>query len=364
MNTDVLIIGGGLSGLASAEALSAQGRQVLLLEARDRLGGRIETKRDGDAYFDLGPAWFWPGQPRMAKLAARLGLGVFEQYAEGALTYEDENGSVQRGRGFSSMEGSLRITGGMGALVEGLSGRIPPDLVRLDCPVAGLAKRKEGIEAELEDRTRVSARRVILALPPRIASHLTFDPFLPVRTIRQMQDVPTWMAGQAKVLATYDTAFWRDAGLSGDAMSRRGPMVEIHDASPEGSGPFALFGFIGVPPSARTDTNRLQEVVLAQLARLYGPQAAQPRKLLLRDWATERYTATPLDQRPLMAHPSYGLPDGLRDLWDGRIIFAGTEVAPQFGGYLEGALEAAEAAVARVLATGTPHVRPKLPSFD
>ncbi len=48
---------------------------------------------------------------------------------------------------------------------------------------------------------------------------------------------------------------------------------------------------------------------------------------------------------PLFEHPAYGLPDEAHSLWNGRIRFAGTEAAPEHGGYLEGALEAAERAV-------------------
>ena len=57
-----LIVGGGLSGLsglALAEALEAQGRDYVLVEARERFGGRILTEHLEDGYFDLGPAWFW-----------------------------------------------------------------------------------------------------------------------------------------------------------------------------------------------------------------------------------------------------------------------------------------------------------------
>ena len=66
-----LIVGGGLSGLALADALEAQGKDYLLLEARARFGGRIETRHEGGAGFDLGPAWFWDGQPRIAALIDR-----------------------------------------------------------------------------------------------------------------------------------------------------------------------------------------------------------------------------------------------------------------------------------------------------
>ena len=80
MQTETLIIGGGLSGLGVAARLTADGRDFLLVEARDRLGGRILTERLNTAYFDLGPTWFWPGQPRIAALVNRLGLSRFDRF--------------------------------------------------------------------------------------------------------------------------------------------------------------------------------------------------------------------------------------------------------------------------------------------
>ncbi len=67
MDTDILIIGAGLSGLNLAHRLTSVGRDVILLEARDRVGGRALSVKHKDAVFDLGPAWYWPGQPRMAR---------------------------------------------------------------------------------------------------------------------------------------------------------------------------------------------------------------------------------------------------------------------------------------------------------
>jgi monoamine oxidase len=151
------------------------------------------------------------------------------------------------------------------------------------------------------------------------------------------------MAGQAKAVVVYSTPFWREDGLSGDAQSRYGPMVEIHDASPARGGPYALFGFIGLPPQGRRDEGRLRKSICAQLERLFGPAAATPLELYVKDWAIDPYTSTELDKAPLYAHPTYRMPPALTDIWGGRLFFAGTEVAPEFGGYLEGALAAAEA---------------------
>lgn len=339
-----LIIGGGLSGLALADMLQSQGDTYLLVEARPRFGGRIKTEHFQGADFDMGPAWFWPGQPRIAALIQRLGLHAFDQYATGDLVYEDERHNVQRGRGYASMQGSWRLKSGLSALTTALAARLPDQGKRLNAEVASLSQTTTGLRAMLTDGTTLDADRAVLALPPRIAARITYVPALPAEAAQAMQLVPTWMAGQAKAMAIYNTPFWRDAGLSGDAMSRAGPMVEIHDASPADLGPYALFGFIGVPPQARKDKEALRSAIKAQLGRLFGPQAATPARLFVKDWAYDRRTAAQADLAPLHAHPSYGLPAAMQALWNGTLLFAGTETAPEFGGYIEGALEAAEIA--------------------
>lgn len=340
-DTDTLIIGGGLCGLGLAVSLHQQGRDFHLLEARDRFGGRILSPQVGEACFDLGPAWFWPGQPRMKQLTDRLGLRVFDQHAAGILSVEDEKGQVQRGRGFASMQGSWRVSGGMGAITTALKDTIPPARRTLKCAVTQVTKSDNGVQVSHAGGT-IHARRVVFALPPRVAATLAFSPALPAPTTAAMTGIATWMAGQAKAIAIYDTPFWRDAGLSGDATSRHGPMVEIHDACPDEGGPFALFGFIGVPPQARRDETELRRAISAQFARLFGPEGAAHHTLLLKDWAFDPMTSTIADLAPLYAHPHYDLPRAMTALWDGRLHFSGTETAPEFGGYLEGALEAGE----------------------
>jgi len=337
-----LIIGGGLSGLALANTLESNHHDYMLVEARDRFGGRIMTEYLGRGYFDMGPAWFWPGQPRIAALIDRLGLEKFDQFASGSLIHEDEQGQIQRGRGYASVEGPWRVKGGFGALTRSLVDRIPGTRKCLNSLVTDLKKTGEGITATICNGDTLTADQVVLALPPRVAAEIGFTPYLPTSAIQSMKNVPTWMASQAKALAVYDTPFWREAGLSGDAMSRFGPMVEIHDASPETGGPFALFGFIGLPPQARTDERVLRHHLIAQLERLFGVQAAHPTKLYVKDWAFDPHTSTEADMHPLHSHPTYVMPAALEELWGKRLRFAGTEIAPQFGGYVEGALEAAE----------------------
>ncbi len=75
---EVIVIGAGIAGLAAAQALQAQGRRVLVLEARDRLGGRIWTNHDLGFPIDLGAAWIHgnEGNP-LLKLAAKAEAPTF-----------------------------------------------------------------------------------------------------------------------------------------------------------------------------------------------------------------------------------------------------------------------------------------------
>ena len=353
MDTEVLIVGGGLSGLYAAYRLAQQDVEFQLLEARDRLGGRIcGAAYPGDArpaLYDLGPAWVWPDfQPRIARLIRELDLSVFEQFLHGDMLHEQAAGDlVTRSSGPSPMRGSYRVSGGTQALVTALTERLPANHVRLSSPLHRLRQRDGRIEAHRGDGSAaaVLASRVLLALPPRlIAGTMAFEPPLPEPLRRELVSAPTWMAGHAKIVALYDRPFWREQGLSGEAFSRRGPMTEIHDASPVHGGPFALFGFVGHAPGERRSIGEaaLLSTALAQLQRLFGAPAATPLATFVKDWARDPYTATELDLAPLGHHPEYGPPQQAIGSWSGQLHLAGSEFAAAHGGYLEGALEAVD----------------------
>ncbi len=83
---------------------------------------------------------------------------------------------------------------------------------------------------------------------------------------------------------------------------------------------------------------------VAQLGRLFGPEALTPQAVYLQDWAEEAETATPADASPASTHPA-PISSVLPAPWRDRVHLAGSEFAPDFPGYLEGAVIAAERAV-------------------
>ncbi|GAB0178324.1 amine oxidase B-like [Grus japonensis] len=76
---DVVVVGGGISGLSAAKLLTESGLNVVLLEANDRVGGRTYTIRNKQVkYVDLGGAYVGPTQNRLLRLSKELGIETYK----------------------------------------------------------------------------------------------------------------------------------------------------------------------------------------------------------------------------------------------------------------------------------------------
>lgn len=343
----IAIIGGGLAGLYAAYRLHRLGVAFDLFEVRNRLGGRILATASGG--FDLGPSWFWPDfQPRMHALVTELGLPVFEQYTAGATMLEDRAVGVVRRAGYLPGNTSMRVEGGTRELVAALTGLLPPEHLHLSAALKAVDLDGQAIRPMFADAPAPSQTysHLWLALPPRLAAGIQFSPALPEPDLQMLMAVPTWMAAHAKYVAHYDRPFWREAGLSGDAFSRIGPLTEIHDAGNKQGA--ALFGFFGINAAQRAGltASEVKAACRAQLMRLFGAQAAEPVEDSFYDWAADPYTATDQDRVSSGGHGALDAGFAFPALWRDRVRLIGSEAAVEQGGYMEGAL----AAVDRVLA--------------
>ncbi|HKR71805.1 MAG TPA: flavin monoamine oxidase family protein [Streptosporangiaceae bacterium] len=83
-SADVLVVGAGLAGLTAARDVMAAGRSVVVLEARDRVGGRVVNQDIGDGKIvEMGGEYAGPTQDRVLALAAELGVATFPTYDTG-----------------------------------------------------------------------------------------------------------------------------------------------------------------------------------------------------------------------------------------------------------------------------------------
>jgi len=352
----VIVIGGGLSGLYAAWQLQKKNIDVIVLEARDRCGGRIlsplsdSVNTKSQSATDLGPAWVWPQlQPRLQGLMTELDISLFKQFVQGKMLYERQGQGIDQYAGPSSHSQSYRISGGTRKLIDALQNKLNDSLIRLNTRVISIDQEDLVVKAVYEDKPyEYRAEKIILAMPLRLLQQsIKFSPPLDSEITEQMQNTPTWMAGHCKIVFIYDKPFWRDSGLSGEVFSQQGPLTEIYDGSPEDGSFYALTSFVGLQAHQRKalSKDQLINICLAQLKRLFGDESQKFLEIQIQDWSREPYTTTELDLSGQPRHPEF--PENLsRSLWGGQLLLAGTETAREHGGYLEGALESADESIA------------------
>jgi monoamine oxidase len=216
------------------------------------------------------------------------------------------------------------------------------DRVALSAPVRAIRADGDGIVAG-----EVRARRAIVAVPPVLAGRIEYDPRLPAARDQLTQRMP--MGSVIKVMAVYQEAFWRDDGLSGQAVSLPGPAQVVFDNTPPNGSP-GLIGFLEGRDARELGSlpeGERRELVLRGFQRLFGRRAAHPALYVEKDWSAEVFSRG-CYAGVLGPGGWTGYGRALREPV-GRIHWAGTETATRWMGYMDGAIRSGKRAAAEVL---------------
>ena len=138
---DTVVVGAGVTGLVAAWRLSQAGQDVLVLEARDRVGGRLRSELHDGSLFEIGGQWVSPDQDALTGLLDELGLQTYLRHREGASLYVDSGGGARRFTGedlpvaADTAAAIERLIKGLDALTAEIDPDRPwdhPDAERLD----------------------------------------------------------------------------------------------------------------------------------------------------------------------------------------------------------------------------------------
>ncbi|EAR25769.1 putative oxidoreductase [marine actinobacterium PHSC20C1] len=385
---DVVIVGAGATGLTAATELTRAGVSVIVLEARDRIGGRLWTDSIDGQMFEIGGQWVSPDQTALIQTLDELGLETYARYREGDSVYVSSDGQVSRYTGdifptgeatkaeitrlislldvlvaetdleapwnhprateydrisyltwlesqsdnreaidnialyvadamltkpahsFSLLQAMLmaasagsfsnlvnadfildkRVIGGLQQVPILLAKELGDDVVHLSQPVRQIRWSATGATVT-SDNITVQAKHVIVAVPPNLYDRINYVPALP--RLRQQMQQHSSLGLVIKVHATYETPFWRDAGLSGTAFSPYQLVHEAYDNTNYGDDRGTLVGFVSGEKAdellALTPRER-QHRILESFAVYYGTEALTPAVYYESDWASEEWT--------------------------------------------------------------------------
>lgn len=326
------IVGAGLSGLVTAYELLKSGEDdFIILEARDRVGGRILT----DNHIDLGATWLQTYHATLLDLIEELNLKTFDQYAEGqsVLVYS----SMSPAHYFEmdkSQPSSKRIVGGTFSLINALWEKLKHK-IKLNMKVVSLHENHLGIHIHTENTDFIS-KKTVITIPPLLASEINYYPDLPENVVDAMEETHTWMSNAIKVGITYRKPFWRAKGFSGTVIGQASPVVELYDHCNYQNSVFALKGFVNESLRELKELDRKQRI-LAFLEEYLGEEIQDYISYIEKDWSEDVFTSGN-QLKSYYLSPQYGNSVFQKMYYDSRLLFSGTETSKDYGGYLEGAV--------------------------
>jgi monoamine oxidase len=438
-STDIVIIGAGLAGLTAADELSRAGHDVLVVEGRDRVGGRIHTTEVAGVPVDAGATWVAPGHTAVRELADRLGCEIVPQFHDGngvisfggkrrvesitalapwvmldltrimhrlqtmvdelpvSLPWQHPHAALFDSISFGEWLASthaladtrrfmgmftmvhfgapvgdvslfnvmryIRTLGGLEHMlaVEGgdqqdrilgtahtLAQRLADTLgprVLLASPAERITTIDDRVTVETNRHT-ITARYVIVTATPTHRATIEFTPALPDQHYGLSR---SWRLGAlSKAFVAYDRPFWRDQGLSGEAVSDDETVFLTFDVSPTPDGPGILMAFCDARGFDAFHHNERRRRVLDHLGHLYGEPARHPVDYTDFSWGND--TFAPGGPNPAIGPKTWTTFGRFLREPVGRVHWAGTETADETSGTMNGAILSGQRAAGEVAA--------------
>ena len=335
---DIAIIGAGLSGLSLAYFLKDTDIMIKVIEARGRIGGRIQTLYgDGTAPLEMGATWLGKKHTSLVELLTELGLKTFRQEMGATAVYEPISTSPHQIVSLPpNNDPSFRIVGGTSRLISALAEHLEPDTIVLNQQVSSIRSEQNTLAVATSDHQYL-ASKVISTLPPNLlASSISISPPLPHELNVLMASTHTWMGESIKVALNYKNPFWREGNMSGTIVSNVGPIPEMYAHSNYEDTLYALKGFLNGTYFSLTKEERLQ-MILGQLSKYYGPVVHDFVNYQETVWRNEHYTFAEYDAH-VLPHQNNGHSLYHKSYLDGRLYIGGAETAESFPGYMDGAV--------------------------
>ncbi|CAF3521272.1 unnamed protein product [Rotaria socialis] len=457
---DVLIIGGGLSGLSAGNYLLEHNiDNFLILEARDRVGGRTCTIEYQKHAVDIGGAYVGPFQNRILRLAREFDIRTYRVYNKGKTILTLANGNRSEYTGLiptsigifslldvnyllcrtqelceqlSNLEpwsnedlaskydrmtiddwietlgetdqakqlyravartilcvepnevsmlawisyvnnglGVMRLCevddgaqerkfrGGSQQISNRLAEKLGDNRVLFNHAVKYIdwSSTENLVKVTCDNNKTFTCRHVIIALAPSLYKTIQFEPELPPKKREATERM--YMGSIIKTITVFERPYWKENGFSGIILDTSrvslNPVIYTFDDSCDEDKFYAIMGFIVADSSrewAKKTRDERRQAVCEQYARAFqcNDMLTGCRDYIEQDWSAEKFSGgcyTDIMPKELLSSLREQLHTPCGD--NGQLMFAGTELATRFAGYMDGAVQSGEKAAYDVI---------------
>lgn len=418
----VIIIGAGFAGLTAAWLLKKQGVQVVVLEARNRIGGRVHSFKPEGAngqVIELGAEWVGNSHTSLIAMCKEFGLELFNNQFDTHLTLQgtyskagewglskeleefwanktdiwgtysesvkkkldkmdwwrwlsnqgfserdlllrelmdstDFGESIRHTSGYAAFaeyaesseknEMDLKIRGGNSMFAEKLADAVGRDNIKLSHKVLEVVQSKKRVFVKCDGAKAFEADRLICTVPTYALMKIKWDPVLPSHQVDAMNSLQ--YARIAKFPFVFKEKFWKAENF--DMITDTPAHYFYHATKDQGGQAGVLISYVTgdkVDAMASMTKEQRQHVVLEALKPAFGDVSKYLNDSLMYYWGTDPYS------RGAYAFYGkgqwFGVMPTLRESFE-HVYFAGEHLA-DWQGFMEGAINSAEDAVAEMM---------------